>query len=198
MAKPRLKPVLVTAASAALLTLAEAKAHLRVDHSDEDAYIQTLITAAVSYFDGYSGRLGRCILEQTWRVDFDAFSDEMRLPIGDLIAVSSMTYYDANNAQQTLASTVYQALSDGLGTYISLKPGQVWPAAYARQDAVRVTWTAGFGATAATVPPAIKHAALLLIGHWYENRATVNVGNINSELPFTVEALLAPFSRNVI
>jgi uncharacterized phiE125 gp8 family phage protein len=198
MTKPRLKPVLVTAASAALVTLAEAKAHLRVDHSDEDSYIQSLINAAVSYLDGFSGRLGRAILEQTWRVDFEAFADELRLPVGDIIAVSSVSYYDQNNVQQTLASTVYQLLTDGLGSYLALKPGQVWPAVYVRSDAVRVTWTAGFGATASSVPAGIKHAALLLVAHWYDNRSAVNVGNITSDLPFTVDALLAPFNRNVI
>lgn len=193
MAKPRLKPVLVTPASAALVTLAEAKAHLRVDHSDEDTYIQALINAAVSYFDGYAGRLGRAILEQTWRVDFPAFSDEMRIPLGDVIAISSVSYYDLNNAQQTLASTVYQASVDGIGPYLTLKPAQVWPKTYARTDAVRVTWTAGYGTASANVPPAIKHAALLLIGNWYDNRSTVTA-DMDSELPFAVNALLAPFS----
>lgn len=193
MAQPRLKPVLVTPASAALVTLAEAKAHVRVDHSDEDTYISAIINAAVSYLDGYSGRLGRAILEQTWRVDFGAFSDEMRLPVGNLMAVSSVTYYDKNNAQQSLASSVYQSSVDGSGAFLSLKPGQVWPAAYARNDAVRVTWTAGYGATAANVPVAIKHAALLLIGNWYENRSASNAES-EQELPFAVNALLAPFS----
>lgn len=198
MASPRLKPVLVTPASTSLLTLAEAKTHLRVTHTDEDAYIQTLINAALSYFDGYSGRLGRALLEQTWRADFDAFADEMRLPVGDLIAVTSVTYYDQANALQTLASTVYQGSADSRGPFVSLKAGQSWPKVYARMDAVRVTWTAGFGSTAANVPAAIRQAALLLIGHHYDNRATSNVGSVTAELPFTVEALIAPFCRQQI
>jgi len=36
-------------------------------------------------------------------------------------------------------------------------------------------------------------AMLLLIGHWYANRETVNVGNITSEMPFATEALLQPY-----
>lgn len=193
MTKPRLKPVLVTAASAALVTLAEAKTHLRVDHSDDDTYISGLITAAVSYLDGYSGRLGRAILEQTWRVDFGSFSDEMRLPVGNLMAVNSVTYYDDSNAQQTLPSTVYQSSVDGAGAFLSLKPGQMWPAAFARNDAVRVTWSAGYGATVASVPAAIKHATLLLIGNWYDNRSASSTNN-HQEIPFAVNALLMPFS----
>jgi uncharacterized phiE125 gp8 family phage protein len=44
----------------------------------------------------------------------------------------------------------------------------------------------------------IRQAVLLLVGHWYENRATVNIGNITSIIPFTVDALIAPFRRSAI
>lgn len=39
----------------------------------------------------------------------------------------------------------------------------------------------------------VKSAMLLLIGHWYSVREAVNIGNIPSEIPFTVEALLQPY-----
>lgn len=38
-------------------------------------------------------------------------------------------------------------------------------------------------------------AMLLLIGHWYANREAVNVGNITSELPLGVDALLMQHRR---
>jgi uncharacterized phiE125 gp8 family phage protein len=191
-----LAPVRTAAPVDPLISLSEAKAHLRVDYSDEDNYINGLILAAVSYLDGYSGRLGRALTTQTWTQDFPAFADPLRLAVGDLIAVSSVTYYDATNAQQTLATSVYASATDTLGPYIGLKPDKTWPTTYTRPDAVRVTWTAGFGATSASVPPAIKMAAFLLIGHWYANREATGEGM--TELPFAVEALLAPFMRNRI
>ena len=194
MATRRLKPILVTAPTAALLTLAEAKAQLRVDHTDEDTYIQALVDAAVAYFDGYSGRLGRAILEQTWRLDFEGFGSELRLPVGNVLAVSSISYYDGSDAQQTLQTSVYQTLVDHLGPYIALKPGQAWPSTYSRADAVRVTWTAGYGGAAASVPLPVKHAALMLVAHWYDNRAAVSVRDTATEVPFAVEALIAPHS----
>jgi uncharacterized phiE125 gp8 family phage protein len=122
----------------------------------------------------------------------------MRLPLGDLISVLSVTYYDVNNTQQTLVDTVYTSLSDTSGPFIGRKENQSWPATYTRPDAVRVTWTAGYGAAAANVPMPIRQAVLLLVGHWYENRATVNIGNITSIIPFTVDALIAPFRRSAI
>ena len=36
----------------------------------------------------------------------------------------------------------------------------------------------------------VKLAMLLLLTHWYEHREAVNIGNITSEVPMGVEALL--------
>jgi uncharacterized phiE125 gp8 family phage protein len=60
---------------------------------------------------------------------------------------------------------------------------------------VKVTWVAGYGATADAVPPSIRSALLMLVAHLYDNRSAANAGNITSELPFTVAALLAPYRR---
>ena len=192
-----LAPVRTVAPSGALFTTAEAKAHLRVDYSDEDTYIDALVTAAMQHLDGYTGRLGRALITQTWAQEFSSFDDKLRLAVGDLQAVSSVTYYDANNALQTLAASVYVGATDSLGPFVSLKPGQSWPSTYTRQDAVKITWTAGYGVVAA-VPQAIKQAALLLIGQWYAAREAAGDAANATELPFAVEALLAPYIRNRI
>ena len=63
-----------------VLTLDEAKEHLRVVHSDEDLLIQSLIDAAVSWLDGWDGVLGRCIMPQTWRIDAADLVAGFRLP----------------------------------------------------------------------------------------------------------------------
>lgn len=190
-----LRPTRTVAPSVDLLTPAEVKAHCRVDTTDDDNLLTMLIAAATSYLDGYSGILGRALLQQTWKQSFEGFTDDMRLAVGDLIGVTSVKYYDASNVQWTLAGTVYTAAADEIGPYLDLAPGQSWPATYARDDAVEVTWTAGYGTAAASVPAAIRQAALLLIGHWYANREAVNIGNIVAEVPMAVAALIAPFRR---
>lgn len=190
-----LAPVRTVAPAVGVITLEEAKVHCRVDGSDEDMLITGLIDAALAHVDGYSGILGRALVTQTWRQDFCEFDDLMRLPVGDLQAVSSVTYYDATNTTQTLASSVYTAFSDAIGPYITLKPGQQWPTSYSREDAIRVTWTAGYGSTAASVPAAIRAAMLLMIGHWYQHREAVVIGETATELPMAANALLAPFRR---
>jgi uncharacterized phiE125 gp8 family phage protein len=189
-----LAPIRTIAPVNPLLTIEEVKAHLHVDHSDDDAMISGFVDAASSHVDGYAGIVGRALVTQTWAVDFPAFSNRMDIPLGPLQS-ATVGYYDSLNVLQTLSSSVYAVLSDALGPYVSLKYDQQWPPTYTREDAVRITWVAGYGANAAAVPAAIRQAMLLMIGGWYQNRESVAVGMSVEKLPFAVEALLSPFRR---
>lgn len=195
-----LAPVRTVAPSVPLVTTVELKAQCRIDSSDDDTLLDGLIAAATAHLDGYSGILGRALLEQTWQRDFADFSDCMRMPVGDLMSAPVVTYYDIDNVQQVLSSDAYSALSDEIGPFITLNDGYSWPSVATRLDAVRLTWVAGYGATAADVPAAIKHAVMLLAADWYEHRenSALGAGNTAIELPFGVNALVGPFCRNKI
>lgn len=52
-------------------------------------------------------------------------------------------------------------------------------------------------ALAAPVPPALKQALLLLIGHWWENREAVIEGDFR-KVPLGFEALIAPYREVTI
>jgi uncharacterized phiE125 gp8 family phage protein len=188
-----LAPIRTVAPTGPILTIDEVKAHLRVDHADEDQLIIGLIDAATAHIDGYNGILGRALVTQTWTVDFPTFRNRLDIPLGP-IQSATIQYYDSTDVQRTLATSVYAVLSDGLGPYVALRYNQQWPQTYTRDDAVRITFVVGYGA-AASVPVAIRAAMLLLIGHWYDNRSTVSVGETASEMPVSAAALLAPFRR---
>jgi uncharacterized phiE125 gp8 family phage protein len=183
-------PVRTVAPTSEPVSIEEAKAQLRLDDFVEDDLVEALIAAARSHLDGYSGILGRALITQTWRQTFPAFDEPLRLPLRPVASVSSVTYYDANNASQTLSSAVYGLFADALGSYVALKPGQTFPTTYDRRDAVSVTFVCG----ESEAPAAIKQAMLLLIGHWYANREAVVIGGPAVELPMAVAALLRPFS----
>lgn len=180
------------------VSLAEAKAHLRVDadNQDDDALIQGLLDAATDHLDGYAGILGRCLVAQTWALRLSAFPCEIELPLGPLISVTGITYLDPDGATQTLATSVYEVI-DGPAPLVVLKHNQSWPSIRSRARSVTVTFVAGW-ATRASVPSAIKAAILLLIGHWYANREAVAAGPNASELPLGVTALLAPYRTGMI
>ncbi|MBN9242436.1 MAG: phage gp6-like head-tail connector protein [Mesorhizobium sp.] len=169
-----LAPVRTVAPSVAPVSLVEAKLHLRVDHSDDDTLISSLIDAATAYLDGWSGILGRALVTQTWRQDFCRFSACMRLPLAPVASIEKVEYFDGENARQTLDADVYMMLADARGPYLNLASGKSWPGVYSRDDAVSITFVAGYGAAAA-VPAPIRTAIMLFVRDMYTSTAAVGV-----------------------
>ena len=56
----------ITAPAIEPITLAVAKAHLRITHTSEDTLIPLYISASVSKLDGKNGLLGRAMVNQSW------------------------------------------------------------------------------------------------------------------------------------
>lgn len=191
-----LKPVLITAPAVPLVSLEEAKAHCRVDHDDENAILTGLVTAATSLLDGYSGVLGRALINQTWRVNLCSWPPcRIRLPLSPVSAISSIKYFDAANVERTLNAANYALFEDALSSYAGWSSTASLPSLFEREDAVAVEFVAGYGATTDKVPEAIRLAAKMLVGSWYEGRETTVVGTTAQTLPFAVDALISPFRR---
>lgn len=184
-----LTPVRTVPPATEPVTLEQAKAQCRVTSDAENLLIAALVSAAVSHLDGWSGILGRCLVSQTWRQDYSGFGG-MRLPFQN-VASAVVAYTDGNGVNQTLAGSNYHIVNGVGGTQIVLADGGSFPGTASKPDAVRVTFVTGYG-DADAVPAGLKAAILLHIGHLFENRAAVNVGNITSELPLAYDALVAP------
>lgn len=170
----------------------EVKDHLRITSSDEDAYVDRLIVAARQAVEETTKRQ---LITATWKQTFEQFPVwEMRLDRPELIAVSSITYVASDGTTTTHGSSEYTTSTlDHVGV-ITPAWGKSWPTARCQLDSVTVTYTAGYGATPATIPQAIRLAMLLLIGHWHENREAVAVGTITKAVEFSYESLLAPYT----
>lgn len=191
------RPVLVTAPDMLPVSLDEAKLRLRVDHADDDALIEGLIRAATEHLDGWNGILGRCLVEQEWRQDFDLFAACLPLPFGPVISIASVTVAgspvdNGSYALRTDAGGHVRVEFDGLSA--SGATSIIYKAGYPTIPEV-----SGDGITPAipaksTVPDPIKVAILLLVGHWFQYREAVTSVSIN-ELPFAVNALIAPYRR---
>ncbi|WP_298958379.1 head-tail connector protein [uncultured Roseibium sp.] len=190
-----LKPKRITAPAEAPVSVAEAKAHLRVDSSDEDVLILSLLNAAVEKFDGRTGLLGRCLVTQTWSVKQSSFQGHraIRLPFPDVDAASVvLKYFDVDNVEQTYASANYSVHEDEVGGFVLRNSDVIWPTVYDRPDAVSVEFAAGFGA-ADDVPSGIKAAILLTVGHLYEHREDVTMSGKGGMLPAGAQSLIAPY-----
>lgn len=170
------------------VSLAEAKAHLRVTSANEDALITNLIKAATSHTEQLTGR---AIVTQTWMKVLDNFpSDAIELK-ASLGSVTEIKYVDPDGAEQTLDPAHYQIDPYRLPGWVMPAYGYDWPEARATVNSVKVKFVCGFG-NAASVPPDIKSALLLLIGHLYENREA-STDRALTEVPFAYEALISPY-----
>lgn len=193
-----LAPVRTAAPAMTPVSLVEARAHLRVDHTDDDTLITSLIAAAVDHLDGWTGILGRCLVTQEWRQDFDAFASCLSLPLGPVISISSVTVGGntvdaASYALKTDAGGRARVEFDGLS--VSGSTSITYTAGYATIPEVPADGEVPAIPAQSTVPPALKVALLLLVGNWYANRETMVVGATVESLPFAVDALIAPFRR---
>lgn len=180
------------------ITLAEARKHLRIEpfgspleHPD-DSYILTLITIAREFCEQY---LERALAVQTIQMALDDFpSQSIPTPLSPTSSITSIIYFDTDNNQQTVATTVYGLDDYSEPNWIVLKAGQRWPLTNQSANNVKIVMTVGYAP--ANVPSPIKSAMLLIIGNFYENRQQDVLGNTRisfNSLPLGVYNLLQPY-----
>lgn len=181
---------LVTKPPVEPVTLQEAKDHLRVDHSDEDALIDQIVLAARELTEKHTAR---AFLTQTWDWKLDGFVAELRVPKPPLQSVTHIKYIDGAGVEQTLDSSVYQVAATGTPGLVVEAHGKSWPSARRQRDAVTLRFVAGYGGGIGDVPAPVKQAMLLVIGHLYLRREETISGTIITTIPMGADALLAPY-----
>jgi uncharacterized phiE125 gp8 family phage protein len=179
---------LTTAPTIEPVTLDEARLWLRLDAHDEDDTVTNLVRAARNYVETVSGR---SLITQTWTWTMDGFTDALYCPVSPVSAVSSIKYYDSNNALQTLSAATYEYdLHEDIAV-IEPVSSSTWPSTYTRIDAVAVALVAGYGATPNTVPEEARTAIKMLVAHWFTRRDALVIGTISKEMEIGVARLLS-------
>ena len=190
------------------ITLSDAKQHLRMEVSDDDALITLLIAAARQYAE----QLTRTsFITQQWSLVLDAFPGPSLMGVpaglpwslpghaillehGPVQSIDSITYVDMSSTVQTMPSANYIADMAGLLTRVTPKFGQIWPITLPQIASVSVNFTAGYGTTADKVPAGLVQWMKLRIGTLYENREEVATGRgiTVTPMPF-IDGLLDPY-----
>lgn len=152
------------------LDLDELKAHARITDTSSDTLIETYGIVARQACEAY---LGRGLLTQTWQLTLDDFADVIPLPMAaPLQAVTSVTYYDENGVQQTLATSVYGVDTNARPGAVVLKVDQAWPALQSQRLNGRVTVTYRVGwESADEVPELIKQGLRMYVTYLDLDRA---------------------------
>lgn len=185
------------------VTLEEAKLFLRVDHTDEDDLISSIITAARVWAEEYTQR---AFVTQTLTLLLDKFpgghmflpelavfnvnSSVIYLPRSPVASVDEIRYIDTEGTQQTVSN--FRADTDSEPGRIIAEFGDVWPPTRPVTNAVEVDFTAGYGAASA-VPDGIKAAIKIMVENWYSIRQPVVIGTTAQSIPYSAESLLGSY-----
>jgi len=175
------------------VSLSDAKTQLRVDHSEEDIYISGLVATATAAVEEMTGR---ALITQTWSLAMNGASGRVYLPKTPAQSISSITYYDRDEVSQTATAANFHLFSDIYRAWIEPKNGYDWPDVFDRQDSLTISYVAGYG-SANAVPMELKHAILMLLSHWYEERRAVSE-QLLREVPFSVQSLVGLHRRGWI
>lgn len=177
----------LTAPLAEPLLKADVKAALRIDATDLDDVVDSLIVAARMHIEAICRRV---LVRQVRRLVLDAFPGsvegyEIRVPVSPLRAVESIIYLDSDGTEQTLATSAYRV--DAVSDVPRIVPAYnaSWPDAYDVQNAVTVTYSAGY-----VVPVTADGTANTLTGegHALADDDRVILSNTGGALPTSLSA----------
>lgn len=186
----------ITGPTTPVVSLDEAKTHLRIDHSDEDAYISALVTSATNFVEEFTGR---SLITQTWRASFDRWPPNdcgfnvLELPRPELLSVESLKYYDINGSLTTVDPSNY-TVEFGTPGFITIRKFFGYPSLEDdRKLAIELEFTSGYGPAPEDVPQILRQAIHLMLKHFYEIRMPV-LENMNAtKVPLSVQTILKLF-----
>ena len=150
------------------LSLAEAKAHLRVTHGDDDAIISTLIVSARRRVEA---RTGLRLVTQGWSqfLDFWPAGGMVDLDVNPVSAVSDVIIYGDTDTASTIDAAHYFLDATSNPARVVFRQGRNPSPPGRRAKGIEVRLTAGFG-LAAAVPVDLKQAILLLVADAFAHR----------------------------
>lgn len=171
------------------VSLAEAKLHLKVDFTADDALIASLIKAARVHAEKVQGR---AFISRLVRATIDGVPGrEIVLPVSPVIDVRSVTFYDVDDVANLVPTTDYLVDRDAWDGRIVLNEESDWPDIDARgAKTVVIEYDAGCGSAPEDVSEDVKAAMKLMIGHWYTHREDTTQGQQVYEIPMASKALL--------
>jgi uncharacterized phiE125 gp8 family phage protein len=198
---------LITPAGEEPVSLAEAKLHLRVDFTDDDLLIASLISAARQAAEMLTGRQ---FVTARWKLILDSFpgpslmgvptgltfslpAHAILLPKCPVQSVFAIRYLDMAGTTQTMPRADYTVDTACEPARVTPVFGSAWPVSLPQIGAVTLVFAAGYG-DAASVPAGIKSWIKLRVGSLYAHReeaALLASGKIES-LSF-IDGLLDPY-----
>jgi uncharacterized phiE125 gp8 family phage protein len=182
------------------VSLGEAKAFLRVAHTDENQLITDLVRASRERVEALTGL---ALITQSWRETLDAWparrvsacGQAVRLLRRPLISVEALRIHDRGGFAQLIDPAEYRVEAGEPGRLIATLPFTL-PPPQRLAGGIEIDFTAGFGSSTNDVPAALSVAILQLTAASYGGTERAESARRAEEgVPDAVHALLSPWRR---
>jgi len=171
-----------------VVSTADLKAFLRVEHSEEDTLIEAMREAAILHIENVTNlRIG----DRSVSITYEDVYSKFEIPVGpvDVTGFTLLYRTDASSMITMVKDTDYYLDHLRKPAQVSLiNVPNVYDYSFYKMQVV-----ATVGYTEATVPEAIVHAIKLLVAHMYELRQPEVIGTITTQVKIGLDALLNPY-----
>jgi len=175
------------------VTLAELKAHLRIDVGDEDELLEGLIRVARAHLEAVTGV---ALMSQSFRLVLDDWPrcEVIQLMKTPVQTVDAILLYDADGVEQNLdlSGMLLDGTAHPARLVVRERPRPSQPI-----NGIEIEFTAGFGSVN-EVPPELKRAILIHAAHLYEFRGAVTPDMQPAAIPPGYDRLIAPWQRRAL
>lgn len=179
------------------VTLAEFKAHAKIEHGDEDAVLRSMLLAATEHV---ASELGRVLAPAQYRVELPQWRDRLCIPLSPVREIVAVSYVGEDGAAVALSPMDWSWVRTGAGAILRFADDFQRPRLIAdgRADAVRVDLDAGYDDPASSgsgddpelrLPSRVGLAIKVLAASWAENREATSAADMKV-VPLVIEALL--------
>ncbi|WP_375690239.1 head-tail connector protein [Pseudooceanicola sp. LIPI14-2-Ac024] len=169
------------------------KTHLRLGtgfaaSSVQDEVLESFLRAAIAAVEA---RTGKALIarEFTWRIAAWRSDCGQVFPVAPVSAIAAMARVQADGSETVIDATAYRLVPELHAPRI--EPAGTMLPAVPTGGAMRIRFTAGFGAAWDDVPADLRQAVLMLATHFYEFRGETALGD--GCMPFGVSSLLARY-----
>lgn len=175
--------------AAEALTLADVKAHLRLDGTEEDTALAQLIATAREHLERETGL---CLIEQKLRLYLDRWPGDgvIQIARGPVQAIDAVTVYGADGTASH--PSLQDHLLDG-----KMRPARLWlrdpPVPGRAMNGIEIDFTAGYGQAGTDVPDPLKRAMLTHIAMMFAHRGALSPEQQPGAVPDGYDRLVAPF-----
>jgi len=178
--------------SSEAIPLALVKEHIRAsqDNSTEDELIRSYMATARLCFEGFTRRT---LITTTYKTYRDIWQSGYEIRRSPLQTIESVKYYDTDNVLQTLDSSNYYITNETDYSRLIFNNDAVLPSLKNREQAIEITFKAGYGDAMEDIPYDIRVALLQHIASMYENRGDCIDSVCSNLLPATASMIYSKY-----